>query len=226
MNSTLKDIELDFFELKYFLEYIEKNPQDERLQQVASRALNNLAARVELLQDSFNKSYPQNNSTIIVADKIVSNKEAQAKSICTEAKDTSFTQTDSIRNEEVEVTAPLSGSLDLKIEDGNYTNETDGVPPPLPPINHKETKDTDTAVAYTPTEIGALYKALSLNDVFYYTRELYNGDSIAFKEAIRTIENLGSYNKAYQFVINEYQGDLESPAFLQFDEFLKNYYNI
>ena len=72
-----------------------------------------------------------------------------------------------------------------------------------------------------PRQPGELYKSLTLNDVFYYTRELFKSDSFAFKEGVRQLESLKTYQEARSYAIKNLGLDSKVEAFESFDEFLK-----
>lgn len=213
MKETLYDIELDFCELKCFLDFIAKDPSDEKLQRVALRALNKLAQRVDCLKEEF------------ITDFIVAEKTTDCvvpKQATAEAND--------LPDELQRVRQPIDSPLAMipaceatpEIEVEEVKRETEKVADTLEePALSCSNEDVSTNEVLKES----MYRALSLNDVFYYTREFFQGNSLLFKEEIRKLELLGSYEEANRYLKTQIANDVESEAFLSFDDFLKKYFN-
>ncbi len=57
-----------------------------------------------------------------------------------------------------------------------------------------------------------LMSAIAINDRFTFIRELFNGDSPAFEHAIRVINEASNFNDAYNYMIQNYDWDMDSDA--------------
>jgi hypothetical protein len=57
-----------------------------------------------------------------------------------------------------------------------------------------------------------LMTAIAINDRFTFIRELFNGDSPAFEHAIRVLNEASNFNDAYNYMIQNYDWDMDSEA--------------
>lgn len=228
MKNILNDIELDFYELKCFLDFIEEKPQDKKLQKIALRALNNLSLRVTDLKADFESKYN---------DEVVDN--FSKKNL----KATKITPSDN--NIQEETSYIISSNLDEISEEKeavveNKVLEASEYPedmPDLPCIDSEQNdfediEDTVVATSETTTVVEphknhkeAMYNMLRLNDVFYYTRELFDGDGDVLREQINNLENCKTYEEAHLYVIEKISSNVDSEAFKSLDDFLKKYFN-
>lgn len=230
MKSILNDIELDFVELKYFLEYVEKNPNDKKLQEVASRALTNLSLRVESLKKSFNSSISQTEIPDPVTIAVV-NQPVVAKTVIVEEEyvHAPFGTDFSEDSEDLNIVPEVSVGIDSSLVESEIKEplKNEVVESSIENCIEETAKQTVEAPVEAKSEnlplkiAGLLYKSLTLNDVFFYTRELFKGDSNALKSGMSQLETLSTYEQAYRFSIDNLGLDKDIAAFESFDEFLK-----
>ena len=207
MKKLLTDIELDFYELKCLLEYLDKNPQDNRLYKVAQRSLYHLTDRMSELKKGFDETYVDAEADIVEAKQ-----EVKAK---------------------VDVFTPLREAEPI-IE--QTSKEADFI---LPELDVEEEATTEVVEeiakvveepAPKPTisgiESGVMFRALSLNDVFRFSRELFKDDSQKLKDAIAEMERLGSYEQSIGFLSTVVECPLDDFAFQDMDDFLKRFYKL
>lgn len=191
MKKLLTDIELDFYELKCLLEYLDKNPEDSNLFKVAERSLNNLSERMGELKKEF-AHYKAVESlqkeTPVVIDRV------DEKPFVKKKED--LTTSESINCEEIQ-------------KDSDVVKQ----------------EEILQGKVMTP-ESGSMYRALSLNDVFRYSRELFDGDSNKLKEVVAEMENLWSYEQAVGYLSTVVSCSIEDYAFQDMDDFLQRYYKI
>jgi hypothetical protein len=57
-----------------------------------------------------------------------------------------------------------------------------------------------------------LMSAIAINDRFTFIRELFNGDSPAFENAIKALNEAANFNDAYNYMIQHYDWDMDSDA--------------
>jgi hypothetical protein len=57
-----------------------------------------------------------------------------------------------------------------------------------------------------------LMSAIAINDRFTFIRELFNGDSPAFEQAIKVLNEASNFNDAYNFMMQNYDWDMDSEA--------------
>ena len=81
-------------------------------------------------------------------------------------------------------------------------------------------------IAESAPSKGSLYRALSLNDVFRFSRELFEGDSNKLKEAVAEMEKLGSYEQAIGYLSGIVSCNIEDYAFQDMDDFLQRFFKI
>lgn len=199
MKQLLTDIELDFYELKCLLDYLDKNPLDEALHQVASRSLKNLSNRMDELNKEFVSLYGE-----------------KSNRSCQPLSQMNTSEIESCSLEEKKCLDEL-GSKEDDVEVVNDLEESEIV-------EKKLGLNADIAES-TPSK-GSLYRALSLNDVFRFSRELFEGDSNKLKEAVAEMEKLGSYEQAIGYLSGIVSCNIEDYAFKDMDDFLQRYFKI
>jgi|WetSurMetagenome_2_1015567.scaffolds.fasta_scaffold73555_3 hypothetical protein len=60
--------------------------------------------------------------------------------------------------------------------------------------------------------VNDLYTAIGINDRFTFIRELFNNDKNAFESTIHTLNEADSFNDAYNFMIRNYDWNMDSEA--------------
>ena len=70
-----------------------------------------------------------------------------------------------------------------------------------------------------------LRHAISLNDSFRFSRELFNGDSEQMNRVIEQISEMSSLDTAIAFLYSKVNVDEENEAMIDFQELLKKYFN-
>ena len=73
-------------------------------------------------------------------------------------------------------------------------------------------------------EQGTMFRALSLNDVFRFSRELFGGDTNKLKEVVTEMERLGGYEQAVGHLATQVSCKTDDLAFLDMDDFLQRYF--
>lgn len=181
MKKLLTDIELDFYELKCLLEYLDKSPEDKQLFRVTARSLVHLSQRVEKLREEFGQHY--------VAPASIS----EAGNEPSPLQELVVEETEKVLDEAVEA-APAEASQFSQAEE-------------LEPL--------------APTQ---MYRALSLNDVFRYSRELFSNDTSRLKAVMGKMEELGAYEQAIAYLAEKVDCNLDAVAYQDMDDFLKAYF--
>ena len=102
------------------------------------------------------------------------------------------------------------------------------MPPPIPSSEVSKQAASPTADV---AELGAvspspspMYRSLSLNDVFRYSRELFGGDTTRLKQVVAEMDKLGGYEQAMGYLVTQISCNLDDYAFQDMDEFLKSYF--
>lgn len=207
MKKLLTDIELDFYELKCLLEYLDKKPNDSRLYKVAQRSLNLLVTRMSELQKGFDNTYV--NMESIVADVPLDANPIEDISASLKQDKLVEDKTDTKSVEEAHA------NVLVKKESKQLT-----------PVVEDHSVVESAVVDELTAEPGVMFRALSLNDVFRYSRELFSGDTKKLKEVIAEMERLGSYEQSIGFLSTSVDCSLDDFAFQDMDDFLKRFYKL
>lgn len=69
-------------------------------------------------------------------------------------------------------------------------------------------KDLSSRVQTRP--VSDISAAIGINERFLYIRELFNNDSRKYENAIRVLNDAANFNEAYNFMIREYDWDMDS----------------
>ena len=205
MKKRLTDIELDFYELKCLLEYLDKNPQDQNIYKVTKRSLKNLTSRMSELELGFEGKYevdhldtpqsvaPAQPEEVLVAAPIIEN----------------------VLSSQVQEPVVAAKNMDELIPNVKAIAEAGDLEPP---------KDAVKETTSPAPEVGAMFGALSLNDVFCFSRELFGGDTDQLKEVVSEMELLGSYEQAIGHLATQVTCKTDDLAFLDMDDFLQRYF--
>jgi hypothetical protein len=77
-------------------------------------------------------------------------------------------------------------------------------------LHQATTRDADTLAHAKP--ISDLLSAIGINDRFTFIRELFNNDTAAFENAVKTLNDSASFNDAYNYMIQHFNWDMDSEA--------------
>ena len=201
MKKLLTDIELDFYELKCLLDFLDKNPNDKTLYKVAARSLHNLKGRMNELENGFQSSYPKYNIEETISEPVVETTVEKIEAVTVEPK----VKEEPIKEDTKDLEPDKSEVEEIVVKTKKVITQ----------------KDETAAVK----ESSALYKALSLNDIFRYSRELFDGDTNLMRKTFSEMDHLGSYEQAIGHLVNTTSIDTEDLAFQDLDEFLKRYFS-
>lgn len=210
MKDILYDIELDFYELKFFLENLNGKSNDKKLQEVALRAVENLSKRVDGLRKEIQNISISSSPKETIESSFV-NSISVTQDNCSTLVDDILGQRNTNIVEEKITPEDMAGNVVEVLEKIEMEQ-----PPKIPSL------DNETPIV----ALGSLYRVISLNDVFYYTKELYSGNSVAFKEDIRALEEIGEYQKAINYLLEKLKCDAESDVFQSFDLLLQKFFKV
>jgi hypothetical protein len=85
-----------------------------------------------------------------------------------------------------------------------------GRPTLLETLSRTYNSESETIAHSTP--ISDLMSAIGINDRFTFIRELFNNDKKAFETAILTLNDAGSYNNANDYLMQQFNWDMDSEA--------------
>ena len=219
MKKLLTDIELDFYELKCLLDFLDTKPEDDTLYKVAERSLSNLTGRMGELTSQFNNSYSINTKQEALIDK---KSDSEPTKVGKPKVEEAIIEKES-------VVEPVK-AVEVKMEESEV-KPSDPVPKTVVEAVKRKEEKQESESSLKPaqgafaTKTAGIYRALSLNDVFRYSRELFNGDTEFMRTTLAELDDLGSYEQAIGHLVSKLNCDLEDLAFQDMDDFLKRYFS-
>lgn len=210
MQTLLDDIELDIQELKCLMQAIasDVNPA---LRVVAKRNIQQMKLRLDSLYKLLEES------AIAVPDKIVAPVVTEPVS---KENSASVLQTTASKKQ---VPPPLMQTFASVSQ-----NEVPGISNPELPTASPVTFVASAVSAILAERIKPateLRHAISLNDSFRFTRELFGGDTVRMNEAVRQLGETTSLDEALSLFNSMVQLNEENVAAADFIELLKKYFS-
>lgn len=118
----------------------------------------------------------------------------------------------------------MRGRLDALLLEFLTVVETDQ--PVLPrPIEKKQEESPAPILGERIKTATELYRSISLNDSFRFSRELFNGDTEQMNRVLQQIGEMSTYPAAVSFLISKAKADEENEAMADLLELLKKYFN-
>lgn len=97
---------------------------------------------------------------------------------------------------------------------------------PVTPISMEPIDEQETIILAERIKPATdLRHAISLNDSFRFTRELFDGDAVRMNEVISRLGKASSLDEALDIFMSTVHFDQENVAFADFVELLKKYFN-
>lgn len=207
MQDLLNDIELDVRELKCLVQAITENA-DPALCRVACRNIGQLKARLDALRQQLEMPLPR----------------AEAGSPMPEMPRP---------QPAAEPVAPVPDVPQSPVSQPRPAEEPVSVPPAVEetPVPDPQPSVPEPAPAAAPIlaerirPATDLRHAISLNDSFRFTRELFGGDAARMNDVLRRLGDAPTLDSALELFAAEVQADDENPAVADFVELLRKYFN-
>jgi hypothetical protein len=108
----------------------------------------------------------------------------------------------------VEPAAPVVKKVKEKKEPKTLADQFQGAPTLHERLHQNMTREEDTLSHAKP--IKNLVEAIGINDRYTFVRELFNGDNAKFESAIHFLNEAGSFNDAYNYMIMYFSWDMDS----------------
>ena len=206
MQTLLNDIELDIQELKCLMQAIsgDTNPA---LRIVARRSIQQMKTRLDALE-ALLADVPVKEIPTIPA------KEMPAKEVPVEEIPAKAVLIKESPIEEV----PVAIVEPIKEEQVTLAEEIPSVELTVVPLN-------SSILAERIKPSSDLRHAISLNDSFRFTRELFDGDASRMNEVVRRLGNAPTLNEAMAIFALEVRLNEENEAVADFIELLKKHFN-
>ena len=235
-QKLLTDIELDVHELKYLMDSFTKEPTP-TLSELLKRSITRMQGRLEELQqevDAVQVISPsaveetaeeedevagsEEDSPVIIQslESVVVKEDEEGEAIVAEEKPVVIAA--------AAETAEAAAAAEEKEEEGKK-EESAIVEEPVVETVVKEEEPKSAVLGESLKLSAGLRHAISLNDSFRFSRELFGGNTDLMNRVIEQISVMSSYKTAVAFLSSKVELNEEKEAVNDFLELLKKYFN-
>ena len=246
-QKLLTDIELDVHELKYLMDSFTKEPTP-TLSELLKRSITRMQGRLEELQqevDAVQVISPsaveetaeeedevagsEEDSPVIIQslESVVVKEDEEGEAIVAEEKPVviaAAAETAAEEEEEEEAAAAAEEEEEEEEEEGKK-EEPAIVEEPVVETVVKEEEPKSAVLGESLKLSAGLRHAISLNDSFRFSRELFGGNTDLMNRVIEQISVMSSYKTAVAFLSSKVELNEEKEAVNDFLELLKKYFN-
>lgn len=239
-QKLLTDIELDVHELKYLMDSFTKEPTP-TLSELLKRSITRMQGRLEELQqevDAVQVISPsaveetaeeedevagsEEDSPVIIQslESVVVKEDEEGEAIVAEEKPVVI----AAAAETAEAAAAAAEEEEEEEEEGKKEEPAIVAEPVVETVVKEE--EPKSAVLGESLKLSAgLRHAISLNDSFRFSRELFGGDTDLMNRVIEQISVMSSYKTAVAFLSSKVELNEEKEAVNDFLELLKKFFN-
>ena len=231
-QKLLTDIELDVHELKYLMDSFTKEPTP-TLSELLKRSITRMQGRLDELQqevDAVQVISPsaveetaeeedevagsEEDSPVIIQslESVVVKEDEEGEAIVAEEKP-------------VVIAAAAETAAAAEEEEEGKKEESAIVEEPVVETVVKEEEPKSAVLGESLKLSAGLRHAISLNDSFRFSRELFGGDTELMNRVIEQISVMGSYKTAVAFLSSKVEINEEKEAVNDFLELLKKFFN-
>lgn len=243
-QKLLTDIELDVHELKYLMDSFTKEPTP-TLSELLKRSITRMQGRLEELQqevDAVQVISPsaveetaeeedevagsEEDSPVIIQslESVVVKEDEEGEAIVAEEKPVVIAAAAETAAEEEEAEAAAAAEEEEEEEEGKK-EEPAIVEEPVVETVVKEEEPKSAVLGESLKLSAGLRHAISLNDSFRFSRELFGGNTDLMNRVIEQISVMSSYKTAVAFLSSKVELNEEKEAVNDFLELLKKYFN-
>ena len=241
-QKLLTDIELDVHELKYLMDSFTKEPTP-TLSELLKRSITRMQGRLEELQqevDAVQVISPsaveetaeeedevagsEEDSPVIIQslESVVVKEDEEGEAIVAEEKPVVI----AAAAETAEAAAEAAAAEEEEEEEEEGKKEEPAiVEEPVVETVVKEEEPKSAVLGESLKLSAGLRHAISLNDSFRFSRELFGGDTDLMNRVIEQISVMSSYKTAVAFLSSKVELNEEKEAVNDFLELLKKYFN-
>ena len=249
-QKLLTDIELDVHELKYLMDSFTKEPTP-TLSELLKRSITRMQGRLEELQqevDAVQVISPsaveetaeeedevagsEEDSPVIIQslESVVVKEDEEGEAIVAEEKPVVIaaaaeTAAEEEEEEEAEAAAAAAEEEEEEEEEEGKKEEPAIVEEPVVETVVKEEEPKSAVLGESLKLSAGLRHAISLNDSFRFSRELFGGNTDLMNRVIEQISVMSSYKTAVAFLSSKVELNEEKEAVNDFLELLKKYFN-
>ena len=220
-QKLLTDIELDVHELKYLMDSFTKEPTP-TLSELLKRSITRMQGRLDELQqevDAVQVISPSAVEETAGEEDEVAGSEVDSPSII-QSLESAVVKED----EEGEIIVAEEKPVVVVTEEGKK-EEPAIVEEPVVETVVKEEEPKSVVLGESLKLSAGLRHAISLNDSFRFSRELFGGDTELMNRVIEQISVMSSYKTAVAFLSSKVELNEEKEAVNDFLELLKKYFN-
>ena len=240
-QKLLTDIELDVHELKYLMDSFTKEPTP-TLSELLKRSITRMQGRLEELQqevDAVQVISPsaveetaeeedevagsEEDSPVIIQslESVVVKEDEEGEAIVAEEKPVVI----AAAAETAEAAAAAAEEEEEEEEEEGKKEEPAIVAEPVVETVVKEEEPKSAVLGESLKLSAGLRHAISLNDSFRFSRELFGGNTDLMNRVIEQISVMSSYKTAVAFLSSKVELNEEKEAVNDFLELLKKYFN-
>ena len=237
-QKLLTDIELDVHELKYLMDSFTKEPTP-TLSELLKRSITRMQGRLDELQqevDAVQEISPsaveetaeeedevagsEEDSPVIIQslESVVVKEDEEGEAIVAEEKPVVIAAA-------AETAAAAAAEEEEEEEEEGKKEEPAIVEEPVVETVVKEEEPKSAVLGESLKLSAGLRHAISLNDSFRFSRELFGGDTDLMNRVIEQISVMSSYKTAVAFLSSKVELNEEKEAVNDFLELLKKFFN-
>ena len=245
-QKLLTDIELDVHELKYLMDSFTKEPTP-TLSELLKRSITRMQGRLDELQqevDAVQVISPsaveetaeeedevagsEEDSPVIIQslESVVVKEDEEGEAIVAEEKPVVIAAAAETAAEEAAAEEAAAAAAEEEEEDEEGKKEEPAiVEEPVVETVVKEEEPKSAVLGESLKRSAGLRHAISLNDSFRFSRELFGGNTDLMNRVIEQISVMSSYKTAVAFLSSKVELNEEKEAVNDFLELLKKYFN-
>lgn len=244
-QKLLTDIELDVHELKYLMDSFTKEPTP-TLSELLKRSITRMQGRLEELQqevDAVQVISPsaveetaeeedevagsEEDSPVIIQslESVVVKEDEEGEAIVAEEKPVVIAAAAETAEAAAEEEAAAAAAEEEEEEEEGKKEESAIVEEPVVETVVKEEEPKSAVLGESLKLSAGLRHAISLNDSFRFSRELFGGDTDLMNRVIEQISVMSSYKTAVAFLSSKVELNEEKEAVNDFLELLKKFFN-
>ena len=244
-QKLLTDIELDVHELKYLMDSFTKEPTP-TLSELLKRSITRMQGRLEELQqevDAVQVISPsaveetaeeedevagsEEDSPVIIQslESVVVKEDEEGEAIVAEEKPVVIAAAAETAEAAAEEEAAAAAEEEEEEEEEGKKEESAIVEEPVVETVVKEEEPKSAVLGESLKLSAGLRHAISLNDSFRFSRELFGGNTDLMNRVIEQISVMSSYKTAVAFLSSKVELNEEKEAVNDFLELLKKYFN-
>ena len=232
-QKLLTDIELDVHELKYLMDSFTKEPT-QTLSELLKRSITRMQGRLNELQQEVDAVQVTSSSAVeetVEEDNEVTDSEEDSPVIIqslesVDVKEDEEGETIVAEEKPVVIAAAVEEVVEEEEEEEEGKKEEPAIVEEPVVVTVVREEEPKSAVLGESLKLSAgLRHAISLNDSFRFSRELFGGDTDLMNRVIEQISVMSSYKTAVAFLSSKVELNEEKEAVSDFLELLKKYFN-